>query len=75
MASYMHCCVDTLKRILQRNALMEFDGAKYALAIPVKMWRKPCIRCGDTTPRPKNKYYCTTHSPQNTGLASDWDEF
>jgi hypothetical protein len=75
MATYMGCCVDTLKRILHRNDLAVFEGAKYALAIPTKMWRKPCLRCGDTTLREKNKYYCSAHSPASTGLDASWDDF
>ena len=52
------CCSDTLKRILMREGLAEFEGAKF---IPRKdhapsLWRRPCMRCKDDTPRAKNLY-------------------
>jgi hypothetical protein len=75
MASYLGVCTDTAKRILHRHDLMVFEGAKYALAIPTKMWNKPCLRCGCTEPRPKNLRYCSTHSPQSSGLSPEWDDF
>ena len=62
MASHIGCCVDTLKRILVRQGLQEFDGAKYQLrrehSLPT--WSRPCINCGDTEVRHKNYYYCKT---------------
>ena len=59
-AAQINCCVDTLKRILVRLGLQEFDGAKYALKreFAEKIWSRPCINCKDTGPRPKNHYYC-----------------
>ena len=55
------CCVDTLKRLLHREGLQTFEGAKY-VAInenPIKMWNRPCIRCKCEKSRPKNQYVCT----------------
>jgi len=75
MASHMKVCVDTVKRILHRNRLMDFDGAKYALAIPTKTWNRPCLRCGCKKTRPKNQYYCDNHKPGQTGLSPEWDDF
>ena len=60
MAREMGCCVDTLKRILVREQIAEFDGAKFALrrGASVKTWRRPCMRCKCTKPRDKNHYLC-----------------
>ena len=60
MAKRIGCCVDTLKRILVREGLQEFDGAKYQVkrAHDQDMWDRPCIVCKDTTPRPRNQYMC-----------------
>jgi len=61
LADEVGCCVDTLKRILHREGLQFFKGAKY-VAInenPLKMWDRPCIRCKCTKPRPKNQYICS----------------
>ena len=55
------CCVDTMKRLLHREGLQTFEGAKY-VAInenPLKMWDRPCIRCKCTKSRPKNQYICS----------------
>jgi hypothetical protein len=53
-------CVDTLKRILVREGLREFEGAKYVVARKemVHTWTRPCMECGSTEERPKNFYYC-----------------
>ena len=32
MANYVGCCTDTLKRILVREDMADFEGAKYALS-------------------------------------------
>lgn len=63
MAAHIGCCVDTIKRILQRHGLAEFDGAKYQTppASDVVMWTRPCSSCGDTTPRPKWQFRCGAH--------------
>lgn len=60
MAAVVGCCVDTLKRILVREGLQEFDGAKYVLRrdFEEEQWTRPCMSCGDKTPRPKNHYFC-----------------
>jgi len=60
MARTIGCCVDTLKRILVREGLQEFDGAKYAVnrKHDEDTWGRPCLRCKDTSPRPKNHYLC-----------------
>ena len=59
-AEKLGCHPDTLKRILVRLELQEFDGAKYAVKrdANLKTWTKPCLKCGDKTTRPKNYYYC-----------------
>lgn len=60
LAAYVGCCVDTLKRVLVREGLAEFDGAKFAPKrdFGAKLWTRPCLRCKDTTPRAKNLYLC-----------------
>jgi len=59
-ADRLGCCVDTLKRILVREGLQEFDGAKYQVRRDFKeqMWSRPCMDCGDNAERPKNHYFC-----------------
>lgn len=61
MARRIGVCSDTLKRILVREGLQEFDGAKYQCSrdTNVKMWTRPCNSCGSTELRPKNYYFCT----------------
>lgn len=61
-AARIGCCVDTLKRILVRLDLRQFDGAKYQVrrSAEVPMWTRPCIRCGSTERRPKNHYLCSS---------------
>ena len=55
MARHLNICVDTVKRILQREGLAEFEGAKYVIALSSekhqKMWSRPCMKCKDTKPR------------------------
>ncbi|WP_345199156.1 hypothetical protein [Kistimonas scapharcae] len=60
MAKHMQCCVDTLKRILARHGIEQFDGAKYQPRLRDKTWRRPCIICKTTVVRPKNQYICTS---------------
>lgn len=54
------CCVDTLKRILVRLGLREFDGAKYAMRARQQVWIRPCMNCGCAKPRPRLQYICDT---------------
>ncbi|WP_138465371.1 hypothetical protein [Poseidonocella sp. HB161398] len=60
MARRLKCHPDTLRRILVRLGLQEFEGAKYALTpkTHVKMWTRACLGCGDRKPRPRNLYFC-----------------
>jgi hypothetical protein len=61
MAKRLGCCVDTLKRILVRESLQEFDGAKYQIKEKVdaaKLWTRPCMKCGQAEERPKFWYFC-----------------
>jgi len=59
-ARYLKINVDTLKRILVREGLQEFEGAKYQLprGHDIKTWERPCLICGDKTPRPKWRFHC-----------------
>lgn len=58
LAERYEVCVDTLKRILMRLNLQYFPGAKYQIKPSLKKWRRPCLMCGCTKPRPKNQYRC-----------------
>lgn len=60
LAQRIGCCVDTLKRILVREGLQEFDGAKYQVRreFDEKTWERPCMSCGSTEKRPKNWFFC-----------------
>ena len=61
MAQRIGCCVDTLKRILVREGLQEFDGAKYQVRTidKSKLWTRPCMSCGEEEERPRFWYFCT----------------
>ncbi len=60
LAARIGCCVDTLKRILVREGLQEFDGAKYQVRrdFEEKTWTRPCMSCGCQKKRPKNWFFC-----------------
>lgn len=60
IAKRLGCCVDTLKRILVREGLREFDGAKYQLRRDRagQTWNRPCMSCGNTDTRPKQWFFC-----------------
>ena len=74
----MGVCVDTLKRILQREGLAEFDAAKYAVSLSFdtqQTWVRPCMRCKDETPRPKWQYICDRCKERNeaySGVDEEW---
>jgi len=72
MSRNIGVCVDTLKRMLVRLGLQEFDGAKYHIKEKPKTWRRPCINCKSTTPRPINQYMC---SECNAVTGSSFDDF
>ncbi len=60
LAQRMGCCVDTLKRILVREGLQEFEGAKYQVRrdFEGKTWNRPCMSCRAPEERPKNWFFC-----------------
>jgi hypothetical protein len=60
LAQHFNCCVDTLKRILMREGIEYFDGAKYQVKrhAKVKNWNRPCMSCGDSKDRPHGWYFC-----------------
>ena len=62
MAKRFGCCVDTLKRILVREGLQDFDGAKYQVRRKsnVTFWQRPCLDCGSDESRPRMWFYCTS---------------
>jgi len=80
MALHLGFCVDTVKRILHREGLAEFEGAKYVIALSsdkhTKTWNRPCMRCKTTKPRPKWQYFCNKcqeYNQQYNGLSKDWE--
>ena len=58
MAERLGCCTDTLKRVLSREGLQQFEGAKYVPAVKRTTWTRPCMKCGDTQERERNLYLC-----------------
>lgn len=60
LATRIGCCTDTLKRHLVRHGIREFPGAKYARRPDPVFWKRPCMSCGCTKPRPKGQYRCTS---------------
>lgn len=65
VAQLFDCCVDTAKRILMREGLRFFPGAKYVVArevVAYQKWRRPCMVCGCTEERPKWQYRCDSCS-------------
>lgn len=59
MARHVGVCTDTLKRILAREGLQEFDAAKYVPALKVETWDRPCIQCASREVRHKNWFMCS----------------
>ena len=59
-ADRMGVCVDTLKRLLVKEGLRDFPGAKYQVARQRELltWERPCISCGSREVRPKNWFFC-----------------
>lgn len=77
MAEKIGCNVDTLKRILMRNKLAFFEGAKYVVAreTTVKMWNRACMTCGSKEERPKWQYICDgchDKSEEAESLPDNW---
>jgi hypothetical protein len=61
LADKIGVCTDTLKRILVREGLQDFAGAKYQVSRASKAnqkWARPCMRCKSIRPRPKWQYIC-----------------
>lgn len=78
MAAWLSVCTDTAKRILMREGIAEFEGAKFALSASSleQTWRRPCTTCGSTSPRPKWQYRCDRcKSCQAEGLPDSWYGF
>lgn len=77
MASFMEVCTDTLKRILVREGLAEFNGAKYAIAPSHKSqmptWDRKCLKCKRMYTLPKWQYICDKCTSRNEtlGLSDD----
>jgi len=77
MARRFDVSSDTLKRILIREELAEFDGAKYAIVSQETenqdLWERPCLKCKSDAPRPRWQYVCNRCKPvENSGLPDEW---
>lgn len=80
MAAHLGVCVDTLKRILMREGICEFDGAKFIPSIrrraATATWSRPCINCRSTTPRPHGQYICAScKALQDDSCGARWAAF
>lgn len=76
MARRFNCCSDTIKRILMREELATFEGAKYQQQRQVETWQRPCMKCKSTAPRPKWQYVCTDcKSPENSGVPDEFMKY
>lgn len=51
-------CVDTLKRILVREGIRQFEGAKFVAPLKVNNWTRPCLICRKSVKRPKWQFIC-----------------
>tara|TARA_B100001939_G_scaffold299427_1_gene274846 strand:+ start:1499 stop:1792 length:294 start_codon:yes stop_codon:yes gene_type:complete len=60
MAAQVPCCVDTLKRILNREGIAIFPAAKYQTSKRQRQqtWERACLSCGSKKPRPRWQYIC-----------------
>jgi hypothetical protein len=58
MAKRLRCDVVTVKRILVKLGLRDFENPKFYARRRLEEWSRPCLRCRDDTPRPKNQYVC-----------------
>lgn len=69
LADHVGVCVDTVKRILVLHNIANFESEKYAISRTQETptWRRPCMQCGCTKPRPRNKYIC-----QPCKIRMDW---
>ena len=59
-AEHMGVSIDTLKRLLHKHGIRQFDGAKYA-RLPSEdapRWKRPCLSCGSTEERERTLYMC-----------------
>lgn len=54
---------DTVRRILARQGVCTFEGAKYEPTIRTKTWHRPCLVCRSTAERPKWQFLCSRCSP------------
>jgi len=76
MARRFNCCSDTIKRILMREELAVFEGAKYSQQRQVETWKRPCLKCKAETPRPKWQYVCNDcKSPENSGVPDEFMKY
>jgi hypothetical protein len=78
MARTFGVCSDTLKRILVREGLADYEGAKFSVSASSleQTWTRPCSRCGCTKPRPKNHYRCEVCKAREVGgLPDNWMSF
>lgn len=70
LARHTGFCTDTLRRVLVREGAASFNGAKYAISRSSQStkWTRPCLRCRDDAPRPRNQYLCSACHNEIEGL-------
>ena len=71
LADRYSVCVDTIKRLLVKLELQYFPGAKYQHKPSPLTWRRPCIKCGTSKPRPRNQYICDSCTIQLANSSID----
>lgn len=60
MAEHLGYHVDTIKRLLDRYGIRVALSSKHITTDERKDdWTRPCMKCKDETPRPRNQYICT----------------
>lgn len=59
-ADRLGVCIDTLKRLLVKEGLRDFPGAKYQVALvhTVQTWDRACLGCRKRELRPKGWFFC-----------------
>ena len=78
MAKWLGVCTDTAKRVLVREGITDYAGAKFAPSASglEQTWNRPCSKCGCTKTRPKWSYRCEVCKAREvSGLPDDWLNF
>lgn len=59
-SKHLGFCPDTLRRVLVREGVASYPGAKYTVSRKrlARHWNRPCMRCKCTKTRERNQYLC-----------------